>query len=220
MAKKKFFVAGEELIVINKIIWDIQRQLYLKNGSSLDPKEVKRVLQQINEGAASQIIVGKVEKLKNSILTLISGNSSLILDALDGKDLLSEAKDTFGYIDPDFKNYGANSRGKATKEAPVSIYEMAKDATFKDVFGSFSQDLRNLCLTQSQIKNFVIKHRNWLRTDGWATFFLFESNEHLFAARVRVVSRGDLKVNVRRFEYSDVWSAGNHHRVVVPQLAL
>lgn len=219
MAKQKFFVAGEEFIKIDDIMRDIKRQLRTKSGSPLDPKKVKDALQKINEGKFMDVIV-HTRKIKNPILTLISGNGSLILDELDGKELLSEAKDVFNYIDSDFKSYGANERGKATKETSVNVYEMAKDATFSQMFGSLSEDVRSLCFTQSQIKNFVKKHRNHLRTDGWGTFFLFESNEQFFVARVFVDSSVGLLVLVYGFENSFIWDGESRDRVVVPQLAL
>jgi hypothetical protein len=39
-----------------------------------------------------------------------------------------------------------------------------------------------------------------------------------FVANVNVNSDDHLKVNVNRFENSNVWNAGNRHRLVVPQL--
>jgi hypothetical protein len=95
---------------------------------------------------------------------------------------------------------------------------MTKDATFTQMFGSLNADMKKLCLTPHQVKNFVKKHCNWLRTDGWATFFLFESNRELFVAGVSFFSHGGLGVRVGRFGNSFVWGAGRHHRVVVPQL--
>jgi hypothetical protein len=152
-------------------------------------------------------------------LKLISGGESLVLDAVDGKDVLADANDMFAYIDSDFKNWKADELGQPTGETPVEVYEMAKDATFPQMFGSLVTDVRRLCLTQAQIKGFVKKYRNWLRTDGYATFFLFESRGEVFVARVSVHSDG-LHVRVRRFVYSYVWYAGYRHRVVVPQLAI
>ena len=95
---------------------------------------------------------------------------------------------------------------------------MVKDGTFKQLFGSLEGDVAKLCFTQTQIKNFVKKHRNWLRTDGYGTFFLFQSKEKFFVADVHVLSDG-LHVYVYEFEDSFVWGAEDRHRLVVPQLA-
>lgn len=158
--------------------------------------------------------------VKEAILRLISGGESLVLDAVDGTEILADAKDVFpGGIDSDFVNWVANEPGRPTAETPVDVHEMTKDATFSQMFGELNADVRKLCLTQHQIKSFAKKHRGWLRTDGYGTFFLFESEGHFFVADVGFNSSDDLRVLVDRFEYSDVWSAGLRPRLVVPQLA-
>ena len=155
----------------------------------------------------------------DEFLRVISGGESLVIDSADGSELLAEADDVFTYIDSDFRNWDADEPGPATEQTAVCVYEMAKDATFAQMFGSLAPDVAKLCLAQAQIKGFVSKHRQWLRSDGYATFFLFKSHSHFFVARVRVRSDGRLRVYVYRFEYSCVWRAGHCRRVVVPQLA-
>ncbi len=174
----------------------------------------KETLQQI-----AQIIVGAGEAVVSPILRLISAGQKLAVDACDGTETLADASDVFDIIDPDFRNWGADEQGPATVATGVAVYEMDKDATFSQMFGSLSGDVRELCLTQAQIKGFVKKYRQWLRTDGFATFFLFQSRDQLFVAYVSVRSDGRLKVHVYRFERSFVWSAGLRRRLVVPQLA-
>ncbi len=160
-----------------------------------------------------------IDVVVETILNLISGNESLILGAVDGTETLADAKDVFAFIDPDFKNWGADEKGSATEETTVDVYEMTKDATFSQMFGELNSDVSKLCLTQHQIKNFVKKHRGWLRTEGYATFFLFKSNDNFFVAYVLFCSGGSLSVYVGRFGRSGVWDAGSRRRVVVPQLA-
>lgn len=156
---------------------------------------------------------------ENQFLKIISGDKSLVLDVVDGTEILAKVKEMFAYIDSDFRNWKADEKGPATEKTPVVVYEMVKDATFMQMFGSLSSDPRKLCLTQAQIKNFVQKYRDWLRVDGWATFFLFESHNNFFVAHVHVNSDGSLSVYVYRFGHSYVWRAGNRHQLVVPQLA-
>lgn len=152
------------------------------------------------------------------ILNLISGKESIIIDAVDGSETLAQAKDVFtGYVDPDFKNYGTDRIGQATEKIPVNVYEMAKDATFAQAFSSLGNNLDRLCLSQHQIKQFCRQHRQWLRTDGYTTFFLFKENNEFFVASVRVESRG-LGAGVRRFGRGSVWGADARHRLVAPQL--
>lgn len=144
----------------------------------------------------------------------------LILDSADGEKILAEAKDLFEYIDSGFRDWGADEKGPATKETPVCVYEMAKDATFSQMFSLLSSDKSKLCLTQAQIIEFVKKYRNWLQADDYATFFLFESNGQFFVADAVACSDGALGVSVSRFKDSHVWSAENRRRLVVPQLAV
>jgi hypothetical protein len=160
-----------------------------------------------------------VSKTGSRILKLISGGESLIIDATDGIETLADAKGLFDSIDPNFKNWGADERGNATVETPVGVYEMANNATFVQMFGELSLDAGDLCLTQDQIKNFARKYRGWLRTGGYATFFLLESRGQFFVADVLVDSGGTLHAVVDRFGCSDDWCADVRHRVVVPQLA-
>lgn len=167
--------------------------------------------------AIARIIANGTDGVRNEFLELISDGETLFIDAVNGKEILADASDVFAYRDPDLKNWGADEKGLATESTPVRVYEMAKDATFLQMFGSLNADVKKLCLTQHQIKNFVKRHRNWLRTDGYGTFFLFESRSHFFFAHVYVYSGDGLDVYVDRFECSSVWDAEHRHRVVVPQ---
>ena len=99
----------------------------------------------------------------------------------------------------------------------VTVLEMDKDADFQTMFGSLSNDLDALDMTQAQIKTFCKKHRNLLRADGYATFFLFKSKGKFFVADVSVYGDGSLRVRVDRFSRGYVWDADYRHRVVVPQ---
>ena len=164
-----------------------------------------------------EALMGKQPE-KEAILKLISEAHEIIIETCDGSQTIANAKETFkSGIDVDFKNWGLNKAGNSTEKTPVQVHEMVKDATFAQMFGSLGTDLDKLCLTQSQIKAFCKKHANWLRTDGYATFFLFKVEDHFFVARVRVFSDG-LHMHVDRFEYGLVFRARRSHRLVVPQL--
>ncbi|MCF7820445.1 MAG: hypothetical protein K9M44_03180 [Candidatus Pacebacteria bacterium] len=161
----------------------------------------------------------KPEK-SNAILSLLSIPETLVLEALDGKATIANAKSTFkSYLDSNFKNWKLDNKGKATEKTSVQVYEMAKDATFSQMFNSLSGDLDSLCLTQNQIISFYEKHPSYLRQDGCTTFFLFKENEAYFVANVLVFSDG-LYVRVNHFGLAHVWYAEHAHRLVVPQLNL
>jgi hypothetical protein len=99
----------------------------------------------------------------------------------------------------------------------VQVYEMIKDGTFEKIYGRFDNNLDTMCLTQGQIIGFVKKYRNWLRTDGYGTFFLFKVGTEFFVANVFFGS-GGLYVHVYRSSHVSVWSADDRHRFVLPQL--
>lgn len=189
-----------------------EEQVYdaMKTDSGL-AKEVVNFIKQKSDNA---------ERYKNGILARISGDERIVIDAVDGSETLRDAKDVFVTIDPDFINWGINKKGRATPETPVSVYEMRKNATFAQMFDSLNSDMRKLCFAnQHQIKNFVQKHRNWLRTEGCGTLFLFKENGNFFVARVRLVSGSLLEVSVHGFWHGHIWDAEDRHRIVVPKLA-
>ncbi|MBI3255839.1 MAG: hypothetical protein HYZ63_02610 [Candidatus Andersenbacteria bacterium] len=163
--------------------------------------------------------VVKEKPKPQSILRLISGEERLMLDPTDGKETIPNAKAVFpAHIDSDFRNWEADETSEPTGETRVAVYEMVQDAKFEAMFTSLSAEKETLCLTHSQIIGFVKKYRNWLRTDGYATFFLFRSHGKFFVAYVCFDDCGPLEVGVFRFEYDRVWSGDYRHRVVVPQL--
>ncbi len=208
----KFNVTGEQHFGLTGQMLEIQRQIRLKSGSPIDPELVALALQDIVEGRFTHI-----SKKENSITRLLSKGESIIIDACEGKENLADAKDVFkSGIDSDFKNWNTNKPSKNTEETAVQVHEIVKDSTFVQMFGSLGTDLDKLCLTQSQIKNFCKKHSNWLRTDGYATFFLFKVDDLFFFASVDVYSDG-LYVSVVRFGFDDVWDADRARRIVVPQ---
>ncbi len=168
--------------------------------------------------AEREALMGKQPE-KALILKLISEAHEIIIETCDGSQIIANAKETFkSWIDNDFRNWGTNKAGKSTQKTPIQVHEMVKNATFAQMFNSLSIDLDKLCLTQHQIKTFCEVHKEWLRKDGYATFFLFKVEDQFFVARVRVYS-GGLRVNVSRFGRDCVWPAGYSLRVVVPQLA-
>lgn len=198
----------------------------LAKDGVLNKQNIERVRARGNEivAAITALVKEKFAEIADNIagiVKLISGAETLELDETDGKATIAKAKDTFpGWIDSDFENYDTNVRGPATKKTLVTVHEMIKDGTFAQIFGGMSDDLNSLCLTQPQIIQFVQKHKKWLRTDGYGTFFLFKVGDEFFVARVYFDGGGLLGVGADRFSYDYVSYAGCRHRVVVPQLAL
>jgi len=180
-----------------------------------------RVLKKIKESEA----VVETKKGGN-ILRSLAISEKLSLSKLDGQATIAKAEDVFkSWIDPDFQNWGLSRKGKTTLETEVEVYEMVKNANFKDIFTSLSDDLNLLCLTQDQIIDFCKKHRGHLRQGGYTTFFLtkkdFEkpaTEDNLFVVNVTLHSYG-LLVLVYHFGLALVWSADARRRVVVSKLS-
>jgi hypothetical protein len=63
---------------------------------------------------------------------------------------------------------------------------MVRDSTFEELFGGFGVALDALTLTQSQIKQFVVKqvkhNGDWLKKGGDGTFFSVQSWQRIFCA--------------------------------------
>lgn len=160
----------------------------------------------------------EVEQVPTSILRRISAQP-LMVAATDGTATIPKAGDVFtGYIDSDFTGWSADEASDPTLAMPTALYEMAQDATFAQMFGSLSAQTESLCMTQSQIIEWVKSHRVHLRTDGYATFFIFKSKGSFFVAYVYFDVHARLRVYVSRFVRGDVWYAEYRLRVVVPQL--
>lgn len=153
------------------------------------------------------------------ILRRLYENETIIIAPCDGSRFIGTQDQVFkGHIDSSFKSWNLNRSGKSTEATEVSVHEMTKNATFTQMFGSLGvPDLNKLCLSQDQIVEFCKNHPQRLRSEGYATFFLFKENENFFVADVRVSAAG-LYVRVDRFEYDSVWYGEYRLRLVVPQL--
>ncbi len=135
-----------------------------------------------------------------------------------GKETIARADDVFNWIDSDFETWGTDKKGEKKAGGNFEVYEMDKNSMFKEIFDSLSSDTNSLTLTQEQIISFCKEHKDKLRENGYATFFLFKVGEEFFVASVYVNADG-LEVFVHRFSYVCVWDADGRHRIVVPQLA-
>ncbi len=146
---------------------------------------------------------------------------SFLIDSLDGKETLADAKEVFlSGIDGDLKRWGINKSDVPTNETIVQTYTVPvglSDSNFEKLFNSLGADLDSLCLTQAQIKNFCKKNNNWLLSQRGVTFFLFKVENQFFVAIVSARSNG-LLIDVRSFLAGDVWSFIFVDHIVVQQV--
>jgi hypothetical protein len=155
------------------------------------------------------------KRVMNERLKLISGEEPLVLDSDDGQETLSRATDVFRYIDSNFKHWRCNAAAPATNKNAVQVFEMVRDSTFEELFGSFGVPLDALTLTQSQIKQFVKHNRDWLKKGGNGTFFLFKAGNDFFVAAAYFFSDGRLGVRLRSLSLERIFRARKRHRLVV-----
>lgn len=142
----------------------------------------------------------------------------LALEPEDGAATIGKAYNTFPGGIADFTSYGTDVKGKPTERQNVEVHEMVKAADFKAIFTSLSENLDSLCLSQAQIIQFCEKYRDWLRTEGCGTFFLFKVGIEFFVAGVFMFD-GAWGVCAYCLSCDFVWRAQRRHRVVVPQFA-
>ena len=136
---------------------------------------------------------------------------NLKIKETSGKKLIKDAKG-FAWIDNDFVNYGASGIGKPAKEIKVNVYDMDKNVIFKEIFTNPEE----MYLTQEQILEFIKNHKEYLRTYGYATFFLFKSGDEFFVARASFGDGSRLRLGVYRLLVDGVWGASSRRRVVTP----
>jgi len=170
---------------------------------------------------APQVIAG--------ILRLISNGQILKLKALAGGRLIYNAAGTFkSFIDSDFVKWGIDKPGIATPETILQVHEMIGDGKLMDIFCSLPGAWNQKWVSQDQVIEFCETLPEWLRQEGYATFFLIKKDENnlidengpesnLVVVNVHVNSDG-LDVDVRRLGRDDVLDGENRRRVVSPQL--
>lgn len=153
----------------------------------------------------------------------------IIIGSTDGTQTINSASEVFaGGIDFNV-NLELNASSQPTGTSRVIVPELVKDGTFRNIFESVDYPLDRLCLTQHQIVDFCVTHRNRLRQGGYGTFFLFKRDEtllvaddisNLLVADVRVGVDGSLFIFILFFLGSSPWYAICRHRFVLPLLAV
>ncbi|MFA6295087.1 MAG: hypothetical protein WC666_01530 [Candidatus Paceibacterota bacterium] len=190
-------------------------QVAIEEGSQLKPRLIRFLKTMIKE-------------MSNSIHVYVKSifiGEKITIAKTNGEENLANAKDLFGFIDPDFVKYGCDVKSKPAEETPIEMVEVVEDGIFEQFFGSFNVDLDQLCLTQHQIKVFVKDHRDKLCTDGYDNFFLLKENEQFFVVNVSFSkdrkSVKDNKIGVRVYTFSCkfTYRAEHCHRIVVPVIS-
>lgn len=158
-------------------------------------------------------------------------DQNIVIDAVDGRDILHQAVLTFPRISNYFLKWDLNHPSYKTDETLVFIDELVISYTAQQMFDELTSRGYNPILTQHQIKKFCQQHaalltrrsnnffffkkeKNWLMKLG-EFFGLSKAKEEYFAAIV-YFKLGGLAVDVSRLDMLNVYFGENRHRVIYP----
>ncbi len=125
-----------------------------------------------------------------------------------------------GYLDPNFKDWGTDVRvyvrvyEDSIEIINVDVRTVTRDGEYKNLFGY--DELKNICLTQRQINQFVVSNRNLLSEEDYGLFFIFEQMNEFFVAEISMRD-GLIAARLRRYNDSHVWKASGGILLVVKQ---
>lgn len=156
---------------------------------------------------------------QDEVLNVIFKENKIIIDSLPANySTIANAKLKIFYdVSFDSECHNLNNEQGSSRETEVKVYELKQNATFFQMFTSLNDDLNKLCFTQSQIVNFCEKNFEYLRQDGFVTFFLFKENNEFFVAKVNV-KFGRQTVFIHRLDYNYVWKSEHALRLVAPTI--
>ncbi|MFC1622434.1 hypothetical protein ACFL1Y_00350 [Patescibacteria group bacterium] len=150
-----------------------------------------------------------------SLLKPSSTPESLIIAKTKGNRIISDQTKMFNaWIDPDFNNWKADEPGQNRPKTKVNIYEVIGSGTYSDLFNSLNNNIKDLCLTQSQIISFIQKYQTWLKKERLGTFFLFESYDCFFVARIYMYPNRSMSVGLDKFENSNMRHGYSHRQII------
>lgn len=157
-------------------------------------------------------------RLPTGYLRLLYNGQEIIIGPTKGKRTIAQANAVFvSYNGPDFKNKGLVVPDQLTNTV-VTVRELIAGGTFADVFESAGRPLEELCLTQDQIVEFCVRHKEKLGPLNSCTFFLLQEEGKFFVANTVVQKYGRLRAVAREFSDNHVWKAETpRHCFVLPE---
>lgn len=146
----------------------------------------------------------------------LSSADKIILGATDGQANVYDSREVFkSFVDDDFKWWKLNQPGLAAPKTSLRVGEVIGNVSLKRIFLGLWSDIDRLVMTQNQIVRFCQEHPQWLRANGYSTYFLTKLGAEYFVVRVNSRSDG-LCAFVFRLEDENVRSGDNLNRVVFP----
>lgn len=154
----------------------------------------------------------------NEYLELLPVKRKLILEALlGGSRGISDVYGMFEYIDDRFKKLKLDECIQpATERTHLNYYGMKKDANLHQLFYSLSNNLDELCLTQSQIIQFCKEYKLYLSTLNSGHLFLFKEKGCYHVADVKNYI---LRLSVYLYNFDDAYTYSGKI-IITPKLKL
>jgi hypothetical protein len=191
-----------------------------------DHKKFRGKMEEATVVSTSQQETQKTEQpvvIPKPVLKLISGGENLVIEPLDGKDVIVEAKNVLQIPDgyEDFKNFGLyNNTDNPTKQTNVNVYEIVTGGgTIKQLFNLIDNDLDKMVMSQAQVIRFCVKYQNWLFQQSYPTYFLIKNNGEYFVVWVKNNPFSEIKdwyVAVFKFTSDYCFNENNQGRIVTP----
>jgi hypothetical protein len=191
---------------------DMDRKWMIDNG----PRTVELLIDAVLKRPGRKEFLESLEA--EGFTKLISTDVDLIISATNGKELLSNANDTFSIIGKEFKAAEINEKSQDTLETQVEVYEVIKPSNLSQMFTSIFEDVRMLDLSQSQIKEFIRTQSGWLNIPPYPTFFLFKSFGIAYVAQVNVLPDQRKTLRFQEYESEFTWQVSRRPRIVVPKI--
>mgnify|MGYP000894048647 CR=1 FL=1 len=162
------------------------------------------------------------EVVTKKLLVEFPTGKDFLIEASDGKKKFSNSEIFNIYLDQDFRSPKLDKFGPASNEIVLDFYELKSDGNFKEIFNSFGRDLKDICLTQSQMIDFCRKYRREPIFQGYTLFFLLEEKSELekkneyFVVFINFFANG-ISAVVSSLQSNHLWKPKDPRLVVIPR---
>lgn len=124
-------------------------------------------------------------------LKLVGGMEALALEPTTGQRSYGYlVNDSGSWVSPDFRKYGCNVPGFPTEAGNVQVYELIKQGTLEQIYGSMGRTLDEMCLSQEQIFQYNQTYRNLHAPQTYSRFLFKVGNEFFIAQTMPMFEAG------------------------------
>jgi hypothetical protein len=207
MTRKVNVVTDDQFGVISKKIWEIQRRF--KEGT-LPYDKLKTYLQLIIEDKIDSQI-----NFNSLICEQIYKKAEIKIKALNQELTIKNSALPIIYLDPLFQD-NQNEIAFSGSQISISAYELVLPANFLTIFKFLSKkrDLLQMCFTESQIIEFCQTHKNLLKSNSCANFFLIKRQSNIMVLNIRLKS-GKFDFTLNDINYKYVWPGEKSRRIFI-----